>query len=186
MIGVTELRNGAVFESDGELWQVLEYEHIKMGRGSGNVKVQVRNLGSGSVTLKSYITGARVQEAMIDKRKVNYLYKDADAVHFMDMASYEQFEVPINIIKLEIPYFKENLEIVLLVYKDKPLGVELPRAVDYLIADTGPSEKGNTVSNVFKAATMENGLNVQVPLFTKVGDLVKVDTRSGKYLERSK
>ena len=186
MISVTELRNGAVFEEEGQLWQVLEYEHIKMGRGSGNVKVQVRNLSSGSVTLKSYITGARVQEASIEKRKVNFLYKDAELVHFMDMASYEQFEVSAGILKTEIPYLKENLEIVLLVYKDKPLGVELPRSVDYLVADTGPSEKGNTVSNVFKSATLENGLIAQVPLFIKVGDRVKIDTRSGKYLERSK
>ncbi len=186
MISVTELRNGAVFKEDGVSWIVLNYEHIKMGRGSGTIKVKVKNLKTGSITEKGFITGARVEEAELEKRKAQFLYHEDDHYHFMDPATFEQFSIPSAIIGDQAKYLKEGLDLLLLVSDGQTLGIELPNSLVYAINETGPSEKGNTVSNVYKEAVLDNGLIVKVPMFMSVGERVKVDTRSGLYVERVK
>lgn len=190
-LNVTELRNGTFFKEGGNILQVLTYEHVKTGRGSGNIKVKVRNLRSGAVTEKSFITGTRVDEADVEKKKAQFLYRDGDTFNFMDPVSFEQFSISSQVIIRgsvgdQAKYLKDGLDVTLIVSGEEALGLELPMSLIYEIAETGPGEKGNTVSNVFKEATLDNGLIVKVPMFMKVGDRVKVDTRSGEYIERVK
>lgn len=185
-LNVTELRNGTFFKESGNIWQVLTYEHVKTGRGSGNIKLKVRNVRTGAVTEKSFITGARVDEADVEKKKAQFLYRDGDSFNFMDPQSFEQFAISSQVIGDQAKYLKDSLEVTLIVSEDEALGMELPMSLVYTIAETGPGEKGNTVSNVFKEASLDNGLVVKVPMFMNVGDKVKVDTRSGEYIERVK
>lgn len=185
-LNVTDLRNGTVFKEENNIFQVLSYDHVKMGRGTGNVKVKVKNLKTGAITEKSFITGARVEEAFVEKKKAQFLYREGDNFYFMDPVSFEQF--PLSEVSLgdQTKYLKDGVEVVLIVSEGEALGLELPNSLVYGVAETGPGEKGNTVSNVYKEATLENGLVVKVPMFIKVGDKVKVDTRTGEYVERVK
>lgn len=185
-LNVTDLRNGTFFKEGKEVLLVLTYEHVKTGRGSGNIKVKVRNLRSGSVTEKSFITGARVDEANVEKKKAQFLYRDGDSFNFMDPVSFEQFSISSQVIGDAAKYLKDGLEVILIVSEGEALGLELPMSLVYKIAETGPGEKGNSVSNVFKEAVLDNGLVVKVPMFMNIGESVKVDTRSGQYIERVK
>lgn len=185
-INVTELRNGTVFKEDNNLWQVLTYEHNKMGRGSGTIRIKAKNLRSGAITEKSFITGARVEEGDVEKRKTQYLYHDGESYNFMDPVTFEQFPLSTQVLSEQSKYLKDGIEVLLLVAEDEALGIELPNSLVYEIAETGPEEKGNTVSNVYKEAVLDNGLIVKVPMFMKVGERVKIDTRTGQYVERVK
>lgn len=184
MLNVTELRTGVVFKEGNQIFQVLSYDHIKMGRGSGNVKVKVKNFKNGAVTEKSFITGARVEEAEVEKRQVQYLYRDGDRCYFMDLSVFDQFSLPLSSLDDQIKFFKEGMEFQLLVTDSEALTVELPHSLIYTVSETGPAERGNTVASVYKEAKLDNGLTVKVPIFIKVGDKVKVDTRTGEYTER--
>lgn len=186
MLNVTELRNGTVFKEDSQILQVLTYEHIKMGRGSGTIKVKVRNLKTGSVTEKSFITGARVDEANVEKVKAQFLYRDGESFYFMNPVSFEQFPLLEVVVGEQARFLKDGMEVTLVVSDGQALALELPNSLIYEVTDTGPGEKGNTVSNVYKDATLDNGLAVKVPMFMKIGDKVKVDTRTGAYVERVK
>lgn len=185
-LNVTELRNGTYFKENNNLFQVLAYEHNKMGRGSGTIKVKVRNLKSGSTVEKSFITGAKVDEANIEKKKAQFLYRDGDSLNFMDPQSFEQFSLPVSVASEQAKFLKDGLEVTLVVLGEEALGLELPLNLVYEITETGPGERGNTVSNVFKEATLDNGLVVKVPMFIGIGEKVKVDTRTGQYVERVK
>lgn len=186
MLNVNDLRNGTVFSSDGQIFQVITFEHIKMGRGSGNIKVKVKNLKTGSIVEKSFITGARVDDANVEKRKTQFLYTDGESYNFMDPVSFEQFPISAAILADNAKYLKEGLDVVLIVADDEAIGIELPNAVVYTIKETGPEEKGNTVSNVYKEAVLDNDLVVKVPMFMNAGEKVKIDTRTGQYVERVK
>lgn len=186
MLNVTELRNGTFYKEGKNILLVVTYEHVKTGRGSGNIKVKVRNLRTGSVLEKSFITGARVEEADVEKKKTQFLYRDGDIFNFMDPVSFEQFSISLSIIGDQSKYLKDGLDVILIVSDGEALALELPMSLTYTITETGPGEKGNTVSNVFKEAVMENGLMVKIPMFIGIGERVKVDTRSGEYIERVK
>ena len=186
MLNVTELRNGKYFKEGVETFQVLTYEHVKMGRGSGTIKVKVKNLKTGATYEKSFITGARVDEAGIEKKKAQFLYRDGESLNFMDPGSFEQFGLPLSLAGESAKYLKDGMEVTLVVSGEEALGLELPINLIYEITETGPGERGNTVSNVYKEATLDNGLVVKVPMFIGIGEKVKVDTRSGQYLERVK
>lgn len=186
MISVTELRAGTVFEDRGEYFLVLSYEHIKMGRGSGTIKIKVRNLASGAIVEKSFQNGGRVQDVNLERKKVQYLYRDAEGFHFMDIVSYEQFVLNDRIVGEFVSFLKEGLEITLFAVADKPFYIELPKILDYKVVQTGGSAKGNTVGAAQKDAVLENGLHVKVPLFIKNDEVIRVDTRSGAYVERAK
>ncbi|HSX18743.1 MAG TPA: elongation factor P [Candidatus Saccharimonadales bacterium] len=186
MINVTELRAGIVFEERGDYFLVLQYEHIKMGRGGGTIKVRVRNIASGANIEKSYPNGARVQDVSLDRKKVQYLYKEGQNYNFMDNVTFEQFALGEKLVGEYAPYLKEGLEIVLFSIGERPMYIELPKILEYKITQTGGSSKGNTVGAAQKDALMENGLNVKVPLFIKNGEVIRVDTRSGQYVERAK
>lgn len=185
-LNVTELRNGTVFQEDGQLLQVLTYEHNKTGRGSGTIRLKVKNVKTGAITEKSFITGARVESANIERKKVQYLYNDGEAYNFMDPISFEQFSLSKAILGDNAKYLLEGMEVSLVVSEEEALGIELPNSINYTIKETGPGEKGNTVSNVYKEAVMENGLIVKVPMFMDNGEKIKVDTRTGQYVERVK
>lgn len=185
-LNVNELRNGTFFKEGKDIFLVVTYEHVKTGRGSGNIKLKVRNVRTGAVVEKSFITGARVDEANVEKKKAQFLYRDGDTYSFMDPVSFEQFSVSAQVLGGQVKYLKDGLDILLIVSEEEVLGLELPMSLTYTVAETGPEEKGNTVSNVYKEATLENGLVVKVPMFMKVGEKVKVDTRSGQYVERAK
>lgn len=186
MISVTELRSGTVFADKEGYFLVLSYEHIKMGRGSGTVKVKVKSLNNGSTLEKTFTTGARVQEANLERKKVQYLYRDGQGFHFMDNATYEQFDLPDRLVGEWAPYLKDGLELTLFTIEDKPLYIELPKILDYKVVQTGGAARGNAQGSTYKDAVLENGLTVKVPLFIKTEEIIRIDTRSGEYVERAK
>jgi elongation factor P len=184
MISVTELRAGTTYQEDGQYMTVLSYEHIKMGRGSANIKVKVRNLKTGSTTDKSYINGAKVQDVPVVKKEMQYLYKDDTEVFFMDAQSFEQVSIPIKLIPEHI-YLKEGENFTVSFIDGKPLAVFLPPKMVFKVVETSPGEKGNSATNVFKEATLENDIKTRVPLFIQVGELIRIDTRTGAYTEKA-
>lgn len=185
-LNATELRNGVIFKEAGQLLQVLNYEHKVIGRGSGNIKVKVRNLKTGAITERSFFPGAKVQAASIEKKKVTFLYTDGQTYNFMDPQNFEQFTLGKSLIADQAVYLKDGLELQLVVNDEEALGIELPNGLVYQITEADPGERGNTASSVYKNATLDNGLVVKVPMFINVGDKVKVDTRTGNYIERVK
>jgi elongation factor P len=186
MIGVTELRSGTVFEDTQGLWVVISYKHVKMGRGSATIRVKVRNLKNGSIIEKTFNSGQRVEDVILSKRKGQYLYMNGDQVVFMDPGSFEQFSLNRTVLAGKENYLQENETYDLTTTDDQVLGVELPNLIVLRVKDTGPGVKGDTVSNVYKDAIMENGVKIKVPLFINVGDKIKVDTRTNSYVERVK
>ncbi len=184
MISVTDLKSGTIFEDQGQVFAVLSYEHIKMGRGSANIKVKVRNVRSGATTEKSFINGAKVQNLQINKKQLQYLYKDDSFAYFMDPLSFEQAQVPLKIMGGDHKFLKEGESFYVAYLSDEPLSLELPPKMEFEITDTGPNIKGNSASNIYKDATLENNIVTKVPLFLKVGDKVRIDTRTGAYSEK--
>lgn len=184
-IPVNDLRNGAVFQDAQGVWQVETFEHIKMGRGSATIKVKARNLRSGAIAEKSFISGNKVEEAEAEKRKAQYLYCDGGKLYFMDPVSFDQFSID-DVKSPNLPKFiKEGEQVEVLFVTGEPIAVELPKNVVLTINEADPGERGNSVSNLMKSATLETGAVVQVPLFVESGDHIKVDTRSGAYVERA-
>ena len=186
MIASTELKNGVTFLSNDKPYKVLKYNFVKVGRGGATVRVTAKNLESGSVEEKTFSSNIKVDEVNTTKRKLQYLYKDSSNAFFMDPTSFEQVEIPVKVLAEDLPYIKEAEEISILFWDDKPLFAEIPPKVTLKVVDTTPGVKGNTASNVYKSATLENGIHVKVPLFIDNGELVRVDTRTGEYVERAK
>lgn len=185
MTGVTDLRAGAIFEENGSLFQVLSYAHIKMGRGSANIKVKVKNIRSGATTEKSFINGAKVSEVFVTKKDLQYLYKDFEKAYFMDPLSFEQVEMPMKIVGDGLYYLKEGGKYNISMLGVEPLSINLPPKMDFKVVETGGGVKGNSATNIFKDAVLENGLKTKVPLFVDAGDLIKVDTRTGEYTAKA-
>lgn len=184
MIAVQELRAGTIFEDQGQIFKVLSYEHIKTGRGSANIRVKVNNVRTGATIEKSFINSAKVQEVTVSKRDLQYLYKDQDFAYFMDPVSFEQVSVPLKIIGNDYYYLKESQNFNISFLEDEALSLNLPPKMDFQVMESAPGAKGNSATNVFKDAVLENGLKIKVPLFIKEGDRVRVDTRTGAYTER--
>ncbi len=184
MISVTDLRSGTTYTEDGQLLQVISYEHIKMGRGSANIKVKVKNLSNGATLEKSYINGARVEDVQIEKKDLQFLYKDDELAYFMHPETYEQIQIPL--IKIDgYQYLKEGENFTISFLDNEPLSVQLPPKMVFKIVETGPAIKGNSATNVFKDAILENGIKTKVPLFVSIGDAIRVDTRTGAYTEKA-
>ncbi len=186
MISVTDLRAGSAFIEDGNLMKVLKYEHVKMGRGTATIKVKVKNMRSGSTTEKSFISGARVQEASLNKKELQYLYKEKSDYVFMDPISYEQYTLKSEIPGDDVNYLQEGGNVQILFYDDEPLAIEVPIKMDFKVTETDPGVKGNSATNIYKDAVLANGMHVKVPLFVQEGDLIRIDTRTGDYAERVK
>lgn len=186
MISVTHLRAGTVFEDNGEPYVVVKYEHVKMGRGTANIKIKAKHLKTGSVIEKSYISGARVQELQTTKRKLQYLYRDTDNFYFMNPKTFEQVSLSEKAVDDQAKFLVEGITVDTFFLEDTPLSVELPSKMDFKITETEPGVKGDSATNIYKSATLENGLQIKVPLFINSGERVWIDTRTGEYIERVK
>lgn len=185
MISVTDLRNGTKVEMDGALWECLDYQHQKIGRGGAKVVAKFRNLDSGSIVERTFNSGEKLQDIFIDYRTMQYLYGDGETFTFMDTETYEQPTLSRQQIGDATRYLKQNLEVTVDYYQGRPLKVTLPNVVELQIVETDPGMKGDTVSGGSKTARLESGASVQVPLFIDQGETVRVDTRSGEYLGRA-
>jgi elongation factor P len=186
MIASTDLRAGVAFLQNGKPYQVIKYSLIKMGRGGAVVKVTARNLESGSIEEKSFSSNVTVDEVSTSKKRLQYLFKDSSCVTFMDPRTYEQVEIPLSILGNDALYLKEGEAVDVLLWDEKPLSVVLSPNVVLAVSECDPGVKGNSATNIYKPAVLENGLKLKVPLFIKVGDKIKVDTRTGEYVERAK
>ena len=185
MISVTELRNGTKVEMDGGLWECLEYSHLKMGRGGAKVVTKFRNMETGSIVDRTFNSGEKLQDIYVEGKKMQFLYKDGSDFVFMDLETYDQVHLPPSLVGDAAKFMKENTEIEVAMYGDKPLSITLPNQVILKITQTAPGVRGDTVSGGTKPATLETGAVVQVPLFVEQGTDVKVDTRTGQYLSRA-
>jgi elongation factor P len=184
MIDVNELRKGVTFELDGGLYKVLEYSHNKTGRGNASIKVKARNLQTGSTIDKTFQSGDRVQDARLDFHNVQYLYTDSDFYHFMDNETFEQPAIKAEMLGDDALYLKAGMDVKLTFYNGQPLDVELPTSVDLKVLEAEVAVRGDTATGVSKKVKTETGLEVQCPQFVKIGDTIRVDTRTGEYVTR--
>ncbi len=184
MISTGELRKGAVIELDNDLWQILDYHHIKMGRGSAQVRIKLRNVKKGSIVERSFQAGDRWPRVQLDRRQVQFLYRDGDDFHFMELEQYEQFVLTAEQLDDAVNYLKEGMTLDRTTYEGETIGVELPITIDLAVQQTEPGFAGDTQSGARKPATTETGLVVQVPLFVNEGDTIRIDTRTGEYQTR--
>ena len=184
MIPVTQLRRGVVFEEDGQLWRVLDYDHYKPGRGNAIIRTKLRNLRSGATVARTFLSGASVQDVRLDHQTVQFLYRDGDYFHFMDIETFEQPMLPADVLADVIPYLKEGITLEIELYEGEPVGIEIPITVDLTVEDAPPGYAGDTATGATKQVTLETGMKLDVPLFINTGDVVRVDTRTGEYLTR--
>lgn len=185
MISVNEFKNGLTILVDGELWRVVEFQHVKPGKGSAFVRSKLKNLRTGAVQEKTFRATEKVEPAQISTKAMQYLYQDGDSYVFMDTSTYEQLELPGSEIKDELNYLKENMTVNIIMYGSETLGVDLPNTVDLKVTATEPSVRGNTANGGSKPATMETGLVVQVPFFISEGDVLTINTTDGTYISRA-
>ena len=184
MISAGDFRNGVTFEEDGNVLQVIEFQHVKPGKGAAFVRTKVKNVITGSVVEKSYNPTAKFPTAFVERKDMEYSYSDGDLYYFMDQESYEL--VPINGSELgdNFKFVKENMTCMILSYKGNVFGIEPPTFVELAITETEPGFAGNTATGATKPATLETGAVIQVPLFVNDTDIIRVDTRTGEYMER--
>ncbi|WP_082233868.1 elongation factor P [Halobacillus massiliensis] len=185
MISVNDFKTGLTIEVDGGIWQVLEFQHVKPGKGAAFVRSKLRNLRNGNIQEKTFRGGEKVEKAHIDNRKMQYLYASGDMHAFMDTNTYEQVEIPAAQISDQLNYLKENMEVQIQTFQGETLGVELPKNVELKVVETEPGIKGDTASGGTKPATLETGLTVQVPFFINEGENLLISTTDGKYVSRA-
>ena len=184
MINVNDFKTGMTINYDGNLYQVLEFQHVKPGKGAAIVKAKLKNLRTGSIAEYSFNAGIKIPTAHVSKITMQYLYNTGDSYSFMNMETYEQVDIDKSQIKDEVKYLKEGLEVVLIFFENEMLGIELPEKIDYKITNTEPAIKGNTATNATKDAIIETGMLVKVPLFIGEGEEIIVSTKDGKYVSR--
>lgn len=184
MISTGELRKGVVIELDDELWQILDYHHIKMGRGSAQVRIKLRNIKRGQTVERTFQAGDKWPRAYLDTRDVQFLYADGDTYNFMDTESYEQFPMTAEQLGDSTQYLTDGMILQRTSHEGETIGIELPVTVDQKVVETEPGYAGDTATGARKPATTETGLVVQVPLFVSVGDTIRIDTRTGDYQTR--
>ncbi len=184
MITASDFRNGVTFEEDGQVLQVVEFLHVKPGKGAAFVRTKLKNVVTGAVIEKSYNPTAKVQQAFVERKDMEYLYNDGDLYYFMDTETYEQMPISKDALSDNFRFVKENTTCKIISYKGKIFSVEPPIFMELEVTETEPGFKGDTATNVTKPATLETGAEIKVPLFITVGDRIKIDTRTGEYLER--
>ncbi len=185
MLSVNDFKNGLTIEFDNNLWRVVEFQHVKPGKGGAFVRSKLKNLRTGANQEKTFRSTEKVEKAIIDTKSMQYLYADGDNHVFMDTETYEQLELPAAQINDELKYLKENMQVSIMMYGSETLGVELPNTVDLAVAATEPGVRGDTSSGGTKPATLETGLVVQVPFFVNEGDLLTINTSDGSYISRA-
>jgi elongation factor P len=185
-VSTNDLKNGMTLDLDGTLFQVVEFQHVKPGKGGAFVRTKLKNIRTGAVLERTFNAGVKVGLAIVERKEMQYLFRDGDHLTFMDMESYEQLPVPAGVLGDAAGYLAEGSTAQVAVHQGVPIAVELPASVALSVTQTQPAVKGDTRTNAMKPATLETGAVVQVPLFVEEGERVKVDTRSGAYIERVK
>ena len=181
---VSELKKNAKLEIDGQPWVVTEFQFVKPGKGQGLYKCKIKNMITGSVIERTWRSGERLEAANVESKELQFLYATGETYTFMDNATYEQVEMPADVIGDDTAYLLDNLDCDVLLYNERPVGVSLPSHVVMEVVECEPGVKGDTATNVTKGATVQTGATIQVPLFIKQGEKIKVDTRTGAYVER--
>jgi elongation factor P len=185
VVSTNQFRNGMHVELDGQVWRIVEFQHVKPGKGGAFVRTKLKSLDSGSVVDKTFRAGEKMPRVHTETKSVQYLYDAGDEVVFMDESSFEQLNLPRTEVKEELDFLQPSSSVMLLTVDGRPAGIQLPASVELAVVETEPGVKGDTVSNVTKAATLETGAVVQVPLFVNQGDRIKVDTRERRYMSRA-
>lgn len=185
MISVNDFKTGLTIEVDHGIWRVIDFQHVKPGKGAAFVRSKLRNLRTGAIQEKTFRAGEKVEKAQIDNRRMQYLYASGDQHVFMDNESYEQIELPATRIEYELKFLKENMEVYIVMYQGEVLGVDIPNTVELEVTETEPGIKGDTASGGTKPATVETGLIVQVPFFVNQGDILIINTTDGSYVSRA-
>lgn len=185
MVNVNDIKNGMTVEDEGNIFQVVEFQHVKPGKGAAFVKMKLRNLRTGSIVEKTYNSSVKLAKANVQRKPMQYLYQAGDSYSFMDMNTYEQVELSRGQIGEELKYLKENLTVDLIYFGEELIGINLPEKIDYVVSATEQAVKGNTSSGAQKDATLENGMIIKVPLFINEGESVLVSTKDGKYVSRA-
>ncbi len=185
MITAGDFRNGITFEMDGNVVQVVEFQHVKPGKGAAFVRTKFKNVITGAVVERSFNPTEKFPTAFIERKDMQYLYEDGGLYYFMDMESYEQLPIEASKLGDNFKFVKENMEVKVLSYKGNVFGVEPPNFVELQVTQTDPGFKGDTATNATKPATLETGAEIRVPLFIDEGDMIRIDTRTGEYMERA-
>jgi len=185
MISVNDFKTGLTVEVDGDIFTVLEFQHVKPGKGAAFVRSKLKNLRNGNTVEKTFRAGETIGRAMIENRDVQYLYAAGDEHTFMDNETYDQFALTSEQLEWELNFLKENMNVQISSYQGEIIGIQLPNNVELKVVETEPGVKGNTAQGATKNAKVETGLNVQVPLFINEGDVLLIDTRDGKYISRA-
>ena len=185
MVGTNQFRNGMHIQLEGSVWRILEFQHVKPGKGGAFVRSRLRNLDSGAVVDKTFRAGEKFPRVHTEVKEVQYLYDAGDEVVFLDTETYEQISLTRDSVSDALPYLEPSSSVQMLWVDGKPAGVQMPGSVEVAVAETEPGVRGDTVSNVTKPATLQTGAVVQVPLFVNVGDRIKVDPREGRYISRA-
>lgn len=185
MFNINDIKNGMTFLYEGNLYQVMEFLHVKPGKGSAFVKAKLKNLRTGGTVEKTFNTNVKLEKAMIERQNMQFLYASGDVYNFMNMETYEQSELNKSQLGEESKFLKDGLDVIVTFYQGELLGIILPDKIEYVVAETEPAVKGNTTNNAQKDAVMENGLKVRVPLFVEQGESIIVSTKDGKYDSRS-
>ena len=186
MITAGDFRNGVTFEMDGKVMQVVEFQHVKPGKGAAFVRTKMKNVITGAVTETSFNPTAKFEQAFVGRKEMEYSYNDGDLYYFMDMETYDMLPVNKSVLGDNFKFVKENMSCKIMSYKGSVFGVEPPNFVDLEVTETEPGIKGDTATNVTKPATLETGAEIKVPLFINAGDRIRIDTRTGEYMERCK
>ncbi len=183
-ISINQFKSGLTIIVGGEVYSIVDYEHVKPGKGSAFCRTRLRNLKTGQVLERTFRDGEKIEEAYVEEKKLQFLYRTPEELHFMDLEDYNQFSLPVQDLRGKDQFLKEGLEIKGLFYSQQLLGVELPTFVELKVQHTEPGFKGDTVKSGYKSAALETGAVIQVPLFIEIGDTIKIDTRNGQYVER--
>jgi elongation factor P len=186
MISAGDFRNGVTFEMDGNVMQVIEFQHVKPGKGAAFVRTKMRNVITGAVTETTFNPSEKFENAYVERKDMEYSYADGDLYYFMDQETFELVPIDASMLTDGFKFVKENMVCKVQSYKGSVFGVEPPNFVELLVTETDPGFRGDTATNVLKPATVETGAEVKVPLFINIGDKIKIDTRTGEYLERAK
>ena len=184
-ISTAQFKTGLTIEVDNAIWRIINFQHVKPGKGGAFVRTKLKNLRTGAVQDKTFRAGAKMEQAQIDTRNMQYLYEDGAGYVFMDMESYEQITVPGDKIQDALNYLQENMDVSIVQYQNEVIGIEVPNTVTLEVAETEPSIKGNTASGGSKPATMTTGLIVQVPFFVNAGDKLVINTNDATYISRA-
>ena len=184
MVIAGDFKNGVTFELDGNVMQVIEFQHVKPGKGAAFVRTKLRNVITGGVVEKTFSPTEKFPPAFVDRKEMQYLYADGDLYYFMDLETYDQIPINENVLGDNFKFVKENMTVRVLSYKGNVYGVEPPMFVELEVTETEPGFKGDTATGTTKPATLETGAQIKVPLFVNEGDVLKIDTRTGEYLER--